>query len=69
MSIRAAGGGVRLGDKMTVVKVLRFPGPDGGRWVLCVNGFIIKLDADERIIREAAAAYFIRGEDPVRASA
>jgi len=54
---------------MIDVRVIHFPGADGGRWVLSVNGFIIKLDADERVIRRAAEAYYLRWPDQVGQSA
>lgn len=65
MSIHAAGGGVRLGDDMTQVKIWQYPGAGETRWVLSVNGFIIRIDADRQLIREAAKAYYLRGKDPI----
>lgn len=65
MYAHAAGGGVRLGDDMTQVKIWQYPAAGETRWVLSVNGFIIRIDADRGAIREAARAYYLRGQDSV----
>lgn len=67
MCIRPTGGWVRLGDEMDV-KVWKFPPPGETRWVLSVNGFIIRIDAEEGVIRQAAEAYFRRASE-IRAGA
>ena len=56
---------VWLGDDMTQVKIWQYPGPGETKWVLSVNGFIIRIDTDRGAIREAARAYYLRGQDPV----
>lgn len=62
------GGWVWLGDSMEI-KVWHWRRIDGPRWVLSVNGFIVRIDPEERVIRKAAQAYYLRGQDPVGESA
>ena len=54
-----------MGDKVDV-KIWQYPGPGETKWVLSVNGFIVGINADRGVIRRAAQAYYLRGQDQVR---
>lgn len=51
------------------INVWHWHSHEGPRWVLSVNGFIVRIDPEERVIRQAAQAFYLRGQDPVGESA